>query len=152
MILGDFNLPNINWTTGSATTSDCLHNYFTKTVKDNFLWQLIDFPTRGENILDLLLTTIPTKLRHIHGFDDIISTDHKLINFELDLKIPKKPKTMRTVYNLKRADWPGLKQTLKCIPWDMCFVPNDVDTSLSNWCDLFLSAVNEHIPKYNHAM
>ena len=150
IVLGDFNLPKINWSTGTATTGDRIHNYFTKIVKDYYLWQLVvDFPTREENTLDLILTTIPTRFRNIHGFDDIISTDHKLISFELDLKITKKPNIKRVVYNFKKADWSGLKQTLSNISWDLCFVPNDVDLSLANWSDLFICAVDSHIPKSN---
>ena len=99
LVIGDFNLSEIDWQTGTTTVGDCLHNYFTKLVKDNYLWQLIDFPTRDKNILDLILTTIPTKVQHIHGFDDIICTDHKLISFELDLKVPKRSKIMCVVYN-----------------------------------------------------
>ncbi|XP_068697553.1 uncharacterized protein [Montipora foliosa] len=147
LVIGDFNLSEIDWQTGTAKAGDCLHNYFTKLVKDNYLWQLVDFPTRGKNILDLFLTTIPTKVQHIHGFDDIICTDHKLISFELDLKVPKRSKTKRVVYNLKRADWSGLKETLRNTPWDACIVPDDADDSLENWYDLFVAAANDHIPK-----
>ena len=115
-------------------------------MKDNFLWQLVDFPTRGDDILDFVLTTFPSKFRHIHGFNDILSSDHKLIGFEIDFKIPKKQKIKRTVYDLKCAHWSGFKQTLRNIPWDTCFVPNDPDDSLDNWCDLFVAAVKEHVP------
>ncbi|XP_068704053.1 uncharacterized protein [Montipora foliosa] len=147
LVIGDFNLSEIDWQTGTAKAGDCLHNYFTKLVKDNYLWQLVDFPTRGKNILDLILTTIPTKVQHIHGFDDIICTDHKLISFELDLKVPKRLKTKRVVYNFKRADWSGLKETLRNTPWDACIVLDDADASLENWYDLFVAAANDHIPK-----
>ena len=116
-------------------------------MKDISLWQLIDFPTRGKNILDLILNTIPTKVQHIHGFDDIICTDHKLISFELDLKVPKRSKTKRVVYNFKRADWLGLKETFRNTPWDACIVPDDVDASLDSWYDLFVAAANDRIPK-----
>ena len=98
LVIGDFNLSEIDWQTGTAIAGDCLYNYITKLVmKDNYLWQLVDFPTRGKNILDQILTTIPTKVQHIHGFDDIICTDHKLISFELDLKVPKRSKTKRVL-------------------------------------------------------
>ena len=53
IICGDFNLPDIDWSTGIASTSESLHNYFTKFVKENYLWQLVNFPTRNKNILDL---------------------------------------------------------------------------------------------------
>ena len=81
-----------------------------------------------------------------------------ITSFELDLKIFKRPITKRVVYNFKRVDWTGLKETLKIIPWDLCFIPGDVDLSLENWNDIFLSAaraimimvlaaVNDHVPE-----
>ena len=117
VICGDFNLPDIDWSTGTASTTESIHNYFTKIVKDNYLWQMVNFSTRNKNVLDLVLTNIPNKVNDVHGFDDIISTDHKLISFNIDLRLHKKPIIKRTVYNFKNADWSGLKDLLKNTPW-----------------------------------
>ena len=125
-----------------------IHNDLAKLFKDHFMWQMVDFPTRGNNILDFIVTTIPEKVSNVIGFDDILSTDHKLISFELNLRIPRKPKIKRVVYNFKKADLDGLNETLRHTPWDMCFVPDDVDSSISNWCDILMTAVDLHIPKY----
>ena len=76
IVFGDFNLPNIDWTTGVATNNNTIYQHFTKTVKDHYLWQLVDFPTRGENTLDLILTNIPNKIQNVTGFDDVLTTDH----------------------------------------------------------------------------
>ena len=48
-------------------------------VKDNYLHQLVDFPTRLNNTVDLLLTNIPDKVINMHGFQDVIDTDHTLV-------------------------------------------------------------------------
>jgi hypothetical protein len=32
-------------------------------------------------------------------------------------------------------------------PWDLCFVITDVEQSLSNWYDMFMSIVNDNVPK-----
>ena len=66
---------------------DALHVYFTKLVNDNFLWQLIDFPTRKENILDLLLTNIPEKIINISGYDDVIIPITNSLTFKLTYKL-----------------------------------------------------------------
>lgn len=95
------NLPNVNWSTCTANSSDSLRNYFTKLVKDNFLWQIIGFPTRNDNILDLILTNSPEKIVNVHSFDDLIFTDDKLISFDIDMCIPKKIETKRVVYSSK---------------------------------------------------
>ena len=89
IVLGDFNLLHINWSAMSPSTPDKTQVYFLKVVKDNFVWQLIDTPTQGHNILDLLLTTISHKFNNIANFDSIINTDHKLIEFKINLKILK---------------------------------------------------------------
>ena len=127
IVCGDFNLPHIDWSTGVATNNDSIYNFFTKTVKYYYLWQLVDFPTRINNTLGLLLTNIPDKIK-VYGFEDIISTDHTLISFDIDFKICRKPKVKRSVYNFKNANWSGLKQVLTHIPWELGHVPNDVNT------------------------
>ena len=73
----------------------------------------------------------------MQGFDDILNTDHKLISFDLSLEIQKKPKVKRLVYNFKKANWAGLKEQLTHAPWDECFVPSNIDESLSNWFTYF---------------
>ena len=103
VVCGDFNLPHIDWEFGTATTGDSIHNHFTKLVRDNHLWQMIDFPKRNNNMLDLILTSIPEKISDIHGFDDILNTDHKLVSFVLDFNIPKKPKTQALRLQLQKS-------------------------------------------------
>jgi hypothetical protein len=76
IVCGDFNLPNIDWTTGVAANNNTIYHHLMKTVKDHYLWQLVDFPTRGENTLDLILTNIPNKIQNVTGFDDVLTTDH----------------------------------------------------------------------------
>lgn len=51
----DCNHPNIHWETGTAINNDSIYSYFTKLVRDNYLWQLVDSPTLNANILDLAL-------------------------------------------------------------------------------------------------
>ena len=59
----------------------------------------------------------------------------------------KNPQIQRQVYNFKKTDWSGLKRTLSLIDWDLCFVKNDINASLDNWSDVFLTAVDRHLPK-----
>ena len=72
VIAGDFNLPNIDWININATTENPIYSHFIKIINDYFLWQVIDFPTRENNILDLILTSIPEKLTNIEGSQDIL--------------------------------------------------------------------------------
>jgi hypothetical protein len=90
-------------------------------------------------------SNFPEKIVNVHGFDDLIFTDHKLISFDIDMCIPKKIETKRVVYKFKNADWKGLTEALRIVPWDLCFEFDDVNQTASNWCDVFISTVDDYI-------
>jgi len=70
-----------------------------------------------------------------------------MVNFSLFTKVTCLKKSRRSVYNLKKADLSGLKSVLRYLPWDTVFVDNDIDASTACWYDLFLSCVDEFVPK-----
>ena len=58
VLCGDFNLPQINWMTISPTgSSSPSATLMCSIVADNFLTQIVNFPTRQNNILDLILVS-----------------------------------------------------------------------------------------------
>ena len=62
VFMGDFNFPNIHWIDGSGfshcTTND--ENRLVDILKDMYLFQVIQSPTRLASVLDLVLTNIQT--------------------------------------------------------------------------------------------
>ena len=58
VIAGDFNLPNINWETMENTTG-VNELFFVQMLNDHYLSQLNHTPSRGNNILDLVITNVP---------------------------------------------------------------------------------------------
>ena len=56
LIFGDFNYPNIDWTNLDADSGS---RHFFDMVNDSYLTQHVTRPTRGSNILDLVLSNIP---------------------------------------------------------------------------------------------
>ena len=95
----------------------------------------------------MILTSIPQKIYNVHGFDDILKANRKVISFDINLNVEKKPKIKRRVYIFKKADWVGLRELLSKVPWEAGLIIHDIDTSLSNWCDMFLAAADNSIPK-----
>ena len=67
---GDFNLPSIDWTSESIGPSPRygkkVNEKMMEIYYNNSLHQLVDFPTHGENILDLLFTTVPDCINFQH--------------------------------------------------------------------------------------
>ena len=75
-IAGDLNLPNVNWSNWSVrgcNYSLSLCNLFTDLLISNGFTQLVDIPTRQNNILDIFATNRPslvTKCGIIPGISD----------------------------------------------------------------------------------
>ena len=62
IIGGDFNLPDINWESYTITDTHNtreLNEKYLEVFDINNLTQIVDFPTRKQNTLDLLLTNRP---------------------------------------------------------------------------------------------
>ena len=53
IIVGDFNLPKVNWQTTSSY-SDGVSKLFLNFISTRSFYQFVAFPTREENILDLI--------------------------------------------------------------------------------------------------
>lgn len=61
-IAGDINLLDINWSDNFVeghAYSLSVNNIFLDFINNNRLTQIVDFPTRDSNILDVFITDIP---------------------------------------------------------------------------------------------
>ena len=62
-IAGDINFPNIDWTSNSVMSSSyptLLCDQFIDLLSVHGLTQIVDFPTRVNNILDVFITNRPS--------------------------------------------------------------------------------------------
>jgi hypothetical protein len=141
-VTGHFNFPNIEWETmsyqrslGSDNTMSCdvLLNFLSR----NFLSQIVDTSTRGDNILDLVITNDTTSIIEVSSSPTSLS-DHNLVEVKLGFdalgkKKPDPPKgfekdTFHSL-NIHDADTEGLKGQMEKIDWvDLYFqCPKDDD-------------------------
>ena len=65
VVMGDFNLPDINWVSQSAPVTNC-QDKFLDCFNSNGLTQYVLEPTRGNNILDLVFSNEPNLIQNIH--------------------------------------------------------------------------------------
>lgn len=110
-------------------------------VDDYFLQQMVFEPTRGENILDLILTNNPEFLMNINVCEGLGNSDHSLIEFDWKTKHGRLKQTPRFVYNLRTADWKGVREELVKIPWNTIYSMSSVDEVWEEWKTLFFQAV-----------
>ncbi|CAB4028557.1 Hypothetical predicted protein, partial [Paramuricea clavata] len=124
ILCGDFNFPEIDWELQVAPGCDNLPNIFCDMINDAFLSQMNYSPTRvsdsTSNILDLVFTNLPDQLYGLSTFDCQLNTDHLGISFFLKTTV-KRTKFSRSVYNFKKADFDGLRETLARSSWNFIF-------------------------------
>ena len=83
ILCGDFNLPQIDWSTVTPGISSPVSTLLCSIVNDNFLTQMVNFPTRQDNILDLILVNDINMVSSVHPVDSLPGTDHEAIHFEI---------------------------------------------------------------------
>ena len=147
-ILGDFNLPNIDWNIPSTTYNDC-HKCFIKFCSDNLLTQLIDSPThKNGNILDLLLCNYMALDRvKFHLVDSPLTNinDHNVILFGISVHKSKKPSPKSLYPDFRRANFENINKFLSDINWKVLF---NNSKNLQMFYDKFIKTINFSIKQF----
>ena len=151
LLMGDFNLPNLDITTGLPLNSGGVCTQFYEVFNDFDLVHCIKEPThRLGNRLDLILSSPEDLITSTFVEEGSFPSDHFLINFSRKAKYDKR-KINRTVFNFKKANWQGLKQALRDSNLSEIIRENNnnVSNACFTWTNTVLSLVNSFIPKIN---
>ena len=72
-------------------------------ISDHELEQVVHFPTRGQNTLNLIITSLPGQVVDIHSPDRL--SDHDIVSGTLKIVIPPPPikKPKRKVYKEEKS-------------------------------------------------
>ena len=105
-VLGDFNLREIVWPARLSKSGSMLSQskgqMLLDIMDDHGLEQMIPFPTRDKNTLDLILTSLPGQFHDIHSPDKL--SDHDIVSGFLKIFIPHIKKPRRKVYLYQKGD------------------------------------------------
>ena len=88
-----------------------LTNFFVDTINDHGLEQLISVPTRGNNILDLILCSHPSLISNVEITPGISDHDAILYCFELPNK-PLSYKIDHPIYLYHKGNMEGVKSDI----------------------------------------
>ena len=117
ILTGDFNMPHINWETSTINKGNNKPQYglqpnlqLLELINTNVLIQMQLSPSRGDNILDLVLATLPDQITKVETVPGM--SDHEAISVTLGIAKMYKRKKPRTVYLYKRGDMHGLRDAL----------------------------------------
>ena len=106
-VLGDFNSRNNDWelTVSGNDVEDLL-----KLVQDNFLNQVIKEPTRGDNILDLILTNGDDLVKEADIGGQLGNSDHCEIRHILKGENDVRSVNKHRVPDFRKANYDGLRR------------------------------------------
>ena len=161
LITGDFNFPDIDWDIEDGeykcyVKSSPQYRYeaneaMLDLINQHSFSQFTDKPTRtrGNNILDLVLSTIPDSVSKTQVVEGI--SDHSVVITDLNLKVKPTGKLLmkRKIYIYKKADSELLKGEISSA-WDKFQTSQPHDRSVEqNWChftSIILTAIKNHVP------
>ena len=110
-ILGDFNFCDIVWpdrlSKSGSPLSPSEGEKFIEILNDHHLEQLVHFPTREKNTLDLIITSLPTQFLDIQSPDRL--SDHDIVSGTLKIVIPPIKKPRRKVYRYQKGDYESMR-------------------------------------------
>ena len=147
---GDFNLPDIDWTNLSIKSNRyliALNELFIDCFNDTGLTQMVDFPTREHNTLDILLTNRPTLISSCSPAPGL--SDHDMVNFTSSIQARRRKPVKRKISLWKKADLDLLNAELSDFTADFVSknsASTDVNSLWVQFQTACLSALDKHVP------
>jgi len=114
ILIGDFNLPGIDWETGTATGRA---REILEAAEERFFEQLVDFPTHTKgNTLDLVLTNSSEMVCNISPEGRLGKSDHEMLLIELlGSQTPTQCPMQKPDWN--KANWDAMRYDLGSCDW-----------------------------------
>lgn len=138
LVVGDFNQPLIDWANSGATGQTGIHIF--NCFSDLGLEQLVTEPTRGDNILDLVLVDNERTVTDVRVLEGIGNSDHSMVGFNIQSRELKK--LTPPCRKKRKINFRSLKLSLQNIDWDFWVGGQaEVDTM---W-QTFLTILNHNV-------
>lgn len=160
MLLGDLNLPSINWVTetvNSGKSDKRCSEIFLEFLDKHLLMQHVHEPTRkGLNILDIIVTNIPDNIHSIsvEKLSNKLS-DHDQVNC-LITDLFQKPNAPEEQYspshpfdnlNFNKADWEKIRETFESVDWST-LEGKPVTDMVNDFENIVIDTCEKNTPKH----
>ena len=148
----DANLPDIDWdinTINGHSNPNTLNQLFLDTVCDNGSEQMVKFPTRQKNTLDVFVTNRPSLIQKCKPVPGV--SDHDIVFVESNISaIRSKPPQRKILW--KRANYVGMKESVSLA--SASFVAKnktltDINQLWGDFKDMCQKAITDNVPTKN---
>ena len=153
IIVGDFNCPKIDWPKLSCPNHDHISKCILEWAIAGGFCQLVNFPTRCGNTLDLVLVDDEQIVSCIDASPPLGHSDHCIVDFKLVLSgsnsyAPETDVPVVSKYKWFKADFDAIAECLYSTDWNALICHNP--SALSSWSaflHVLWSAINSFVPK-----
>jgi hypothetical protein len=149
ILCGDFNLPQINWSSqDTSNVSDLLSSSFVDCIQENALVQYVVEATRGNNILDLVFSNDPFLMHDVIVGVPLSTSDHNTVDFKLNFcNAIFLNNTDKVFTDFSAVDWDSFNEYLCNINWsDVYSVDDDGDQRCSAFSSTLNNATSQFAP------
>ena len=152
MVCGDFNFPTIDWSSLSCALHSCSHTctgIFIDFVLKHGFTQLVESPTHGNNILDLVLCNDINCILNTTVTVPFSTSDHNMVITNLILSdcafIHDAGSNESLFYDFNRADWDSIRSYLASYDFNALF---NSDLSSSEIFEFFYGVLHNCLNLY----
>ncbi|KAF2349129.1 hypothetical protein FHG87_020114 [Trinorchestia longiramus] len=114
-------------------------------MNTNYLQQHVNKPTRGNNILDRVMTNTDLSINGLEVTDKI--GDHQMIDFSLEVQDPNTRTQHKQVLDYKRANFELMKEELGSHNYEVLMSNKNVEECYMILKDKIATATEHHIPR-----
>lgn len=140
---GDFNLPDIDWT--NLTAPSRLSNDFIQLSLLFNLAQIINTPTRGDNILDLVFASHPDLIHSLTCIEGL--SDHRTISFNLSIPVPRQNPRKKLIRDYNKANVHAIITELESFySFSHTAVSRSVEQNWLLYKQKVLTPIEEYVP------
>ena len=152
-VCGDFNVNHNDWLTYSSGTDrpgELCYNFSIS----NDLTQIVNFPTRipdcdshSPGLLDLFISS-DASICSTMAFPPLVNSDHVVVSVSIDVPTNSQQDAPfhRIAYDYSCADWDGLRDHLRDVPWEDIFKLG-ASAAASEFCEWVQVGIDVYKPR-----
>ena len=146
VIMGDFNLPVTRW--GEPITAHAGQKLYQCLIESS-LHQHVKEPTRGNNILDIILTTDENLVKDVEIGPEFSTSDHGRVLFTINFDKGVVSESKEKIPDYRRANYARLRSQLASINWKEQLATPDVNKAWQVFAKELKEATNLCVPLRN---
>ena len=148
-LLGDFNLPQIDWDT-EQIKQNCsyttVYDSFLEIIHDFGLEQIVKIPTRNSNTLNLFLLNLPSLVHSTKTLPPLGQGDHDIAHHELEIYPGRRKQKQRHIKLYKKTNWAGFREEMK--QYQQTYVEKTQNRNTNTKWKEFKGSLNKLTEKY----